>query len=106
LFDPPTVTRTRRRHRTASTSSDALDRVRPVRGRQQQIVLDTLRGFGPMTRHELASATGLPLQSICGRAAELLKAGEIRQLVTNGRKIVRDGRHVLVATITQTQRAG
>jgi hypothetical protein len=106
LWDPPAAPRKRRRHRTATTSSDALDRVRPVRPRVRQIVLDTVRGYGPMTRHEIADATGISLQSVCGRVAELMSSGEIREQVVAGRKIVRDGRHVLVATITQTQRAG
>jgi predicted transcriptional regulator len=59
-----------------------------------------------MTRHEIADATGISLQSVCGRVAELMSSGEIREQVVAGRKIVRDGRHVLIATITQTQRAG
>lgn len=106
LWDAPDAPPRRPRHRTASTSSDALERVRPARGRQQQTVLDALREHGAMTRHELATLTGLALQSVCGRANELLRSGEVRELVERGRKVVRDGRHVLVATIPATQRAG
>jgi hypothetical protein len=100
FWDAPDAPPRRPRHRTASTSSDALDRVRPVRGRQQQAVLDALRAHGAMTRHELAAVTGLALQSVCGRANELLRSGEVRELVERGRRVVRDGRHVLVATFT------
>jgi predicted transcriptional regulator len=59
-----------------------------------------------MTRQEIADATGISLQSVCGRVAELMSSGEIREQVVAWRKVVRDGRHVLVATISETRRAG
>jgi hypothetical protein len=96
LWDPPVK---RKRHRTASTSSAGLDRVRPVRSTQQQTVLDTLRGHGCLTRHEIAAVTQLPLASVCGRVNELLATGEIREVIENGRKLVRNGRHVVEAVI-------
>lgn len=104
LWTAPAPVR-RKRHRAASTSSDAYHDAAPLRPRQQQIVLDALRAFGAMTRHEVAAATGLPLSSVCGRANELLRSGEVRELVEGGRRVVRDGRHVLVATYQPRGRA-
>lgn len=97
---PPTK---RRRRRTADTSSDGLRQAN--RPKQQQTVLQVLRALGPMTRHEIAAVTGLPLSSICGRVSELLHEGSIAIAVADGRRVRRDGRHVLTATF-QTQRAG
>ena len=97
----------RKRHRTADTSSDAFERVKPVRGHQQQIVLDALRGYGPMTRHQIAAVTGMPLSSVCGRVNELLKRHEVETLVREGRKQRRDGSYVVTAVIHHTlARAG
>lgn len=38
----------------------------------QGAVLAALSSKGPLTRNQLAEATGLPLSSICGRCRELL----------------------------------
>lgn len=38
----------------------------------QGVVIAALVSQGPMTRNQLAEATGLPLSSICGRCRELL----------------------------------
>ncbi|CAH1044535.1 MarR family winged helix-turn-helix transcriptional regulator [Halomonas sp. TD01] len=38
----------------------------------QGVVIAALVSKGPMTRNQLAEATGLPLSSICGRCRELL----------------------------------
>lgn len=38
----------------------------------RSIVLNSLAEIGPMTRNQLATATGLPLASICGRCRELM----------------------------------
>jgi hypothetical protein len=53
----------RKRHRTATTSSAGLDRVRPVRSTQQQTVLDTLRGHGCLTRHVVEAVIHTPRAS-------------------------------------------
>jgi len=102
LWDPPAAPR-RKRHKTASTSSAGLDRVRPVRSTQQQTVLDTLRGYGRLTRHEIAAVTQLPLSSVCGRVNELLSTGEVREVIEDGKRIVRNGRHVVEAVIHTTR---
>jgi predicted transcriptional regulator len=97
----------RRRHRTADTSTDGLLAVADRAPRQRQRVLDTLRAWGPMTRHELADATGLPLSSVCGRVNELMKSGAVREQIVAGRRIRKDGRYVIEAAFqTMNQRAG
>ena len=106
LFDPPTAVRRRRRHRTADTSTDGLLAAADRAPRQRQRVLDTLRAWGSMTRHELADATGLPLSSVCGRVNELMKSGAVREQVVAGRRIRKDGRHVVQATFETQRRAG
>ena len=106
LWDPPRPVRRRRRH-TADTSTDGLLAIQPHAHTQQRLVLDTLRAWGPSTRHELAAMTGLPLSSICGRVAELVAEGSVRERVVCGRRIRRDGRHVVEAVFnTQQRRAG
>jgi predicted transcriptional regulator len=74
-------------------------------GKTRQAVLDALRGCGPLTRHELADVTGLPLSSVCGRVNELIKAGEAQELVEDGRRVRRDGRHIVTAVIHNTRAA-
>lgn len=109
LWSPVTPPPKRKRHRTATTSSDGLDDARQS-GRLQRaerIVLDALRGHGRLTRHEVSAATGLPLSSVCGRVASLMKSGDVQEVILNGRKLVVDGRHVVEAVIQNTlQRAG
>jgi predicted transcriptional regulator len=104
FFDPVPPKPVRRRRKTASTSVDAYADLGPRRPQQQRIVLETLRGHGPMTRHEVAAATGYSLQAVCGRVHELVKSGDIREVVVDGRKLVRDGRHVVEAVIANTMR--
>lgn len=107
LWDPPSDTKRRRRHRTADTSSDGLLSVQPRAESQRARVLETLRAWGPMTRHDLADACGLPLSSICGRVSELMKQGAVREQVVAGRRIRKDGRHVVMAAFqTLNRRAG
>lgn len=43
----------------------------------RSLVVHNLASKGPMTRNQLATATGLPLASICGRCRELLDLGYI-----------------------------
>lgn len=64
--------------RMAATSLDAFDSL-PVKDYLQpkeQIVLTAL-GFGPATRQELATRTGMPLCGVCGRVRSLLDKGAI-----------------------------
>jgi hypothetical protein len=100
----PPPTKRRRRRSTADTSSDGLRATN--RPKQQQTVLQTLRALGPMTRHEIAAVTGLPLSSICGRVSELLSVGSLVVAVQDGKRVRRDGRYVLEAAFTTLQRAG
>lgn len=46
--------------------------------REQKIsrILAALRAK-PMTRQEITAATGIPLESVCGRCNELLRRGKI-----------------------------
>ena len=45
-----------------------------IGGRRGQ-VLRSVVDCGPSTRHEVSRATGLPLQTICGRVSELIEMG-------------------------------
>ena len=45
-----------------------------IGGRRGQ-VLRAVVDSGPSTRHEVSRATGLPLQTICGRISELIEMG-------------------------------
>ena len=46
---------------------------------QQAEILSALKRFGPMTREEIHHATGLKLQSVCGRCNELVAAGRVHE---------------------------
>ena len=63
----------------SATSRAAAVAAAPKAGTQRQRVLEAIRssGYRGCTRPELAEATGLPLQSICARASELLEGGLI-----------------------------
>lgn len=104
FWDVP-VPKRRRKHRTADTSRDGRLAVASRLPTQRATVLNVLRALGPMTRHELAAVTHLPLSSICGRVAELVKAGSIVEQTLDGKRVRRDGRHVLMAAY-QVRRAG
>lgn len=107
LFDPPRAAKRRLRRATADTSTDGLLDVQDRASTQRQVILHALRAHGPMTRHELAAVCAFPLSSVCGRASELLASGLVRERVEAGRRIRKDGRHVLEATFqTINQRAG
>ena len=103
FWGPTPAPQKRVRRKTADTSSDGLRQTNTPR--QQRIVLDTLRSLGPMTRNQLAEVCHLPLSSICGRVAELMKQGSVVIAVEDGKRVRRDGRFVLTATFL-TQRAG
>lgn len=52
-------------------------------GYQQALVLDTIERCAPITRHDIAEITGLPLQSVCGRANELIEMGHVVSTATD-----------------------
>jgi hypothetical protein len=108
FFDPvPQKPVRRRRHKTASTSSDAYADLQSRLAKQERIVLETVRALGRATRHQVAEVTGYPLSSVCGRVHTLVKSGDLREVVEHGRKLTWDGRHVVEAVIQHTlQRAG
>lgn len=47
---------------------------------QQAMILGALRRFGPMTRHQIASVTGIPLSSVCRRVNELAAIDQIESV--------------------------
>ena len=104
LWDLPAPPRPRRR-RMARTSLDAFDDLQDRRHSTRQRVLDALRQHGPMTRHEVASVTGLPLSSVCGRVNELVERGLVQGRIVGGRQVRREKREVVEATFT-TGRTG
>ncbi|WP_163557546.1 helix-turn-helix domain-containing protein [Halomonas sp. NO4] len=63
----------------AATSLDAFHEHLVTGGvsQQQCIVLGILRRFGAMTRQQIASTSGIPLSSVCGRCNELLAVDQI-----------------------------
>lgn len=65
---------TLRRNRMADTSLDAFAYIKPLRKTDQAYLLNLLRLRGPMTRPELATASGISLQTVCGRVNDLLRA--------------------------------
>ncbi len=44
---------------------------------QQSIILENLAVYGGATRAELSKSTNLPINCICGRVNELLRAGYV-----------------------------
>tara|TARA_B100000700_G_scaffold189815_1_gene209203 strand:- start:57509 stop:57796 length:288 start_codon:yes stop_codon:yes gene_type:complete len=46
-------------------------------GYQQALVLQTIEAMAPVTRHDIATLTDLPLQSVCGRVNELIEMGHV-----------------------------
>lgn len=89
----------KKRHRTADTSRAAYQDAKDsgLTHRTRGLVLAALRGYGPMTRHELSAVTGLPLSSICGRVNELMAEGLVSVHEEDGHKVRRDGRYVMRA---------
>lgn len=51
-------------------------------GKQQQLILDGMRGGESYSRRELAAHLGLELSSICGRVNELVASGYLEELPT------------------------
>lgn len=65
-------------------------RERAARGTEDAYrrIVEALEQHGPMTRKELAEATGMPTGTINGRIAEMrmLPAGDAARVVTHGRR--------------------
>ena len=69
-------------HRTAATSVAALRSVQPVVSERKKAIIALLErtvSVG-MTRYELAVEMDIPVQLICGRAHELVKAGMVVEM--------------------------
>lgn len=66
-------------HQTASTSTAALKSTRPSRQHRKQAVENVLlmAGRSGATRYELAERLELPIQTICGLARPMVKAGDL-----------------------------
>jgi predicted transcriptional regulator len=105
FFEPAVTPVKRKRGRKAETSVDGLLGAVHKLPKQQRTVLEVLRSHGPMTRHEIAAVCQLPLSSVCGRVAELMKAGSVRIQKIETQFVRRDGRHVIEATF-QVRRVG
>ena len=82
--------------RTSATSLAGAERIQPHAPRQRERVLAFVRTTGAVgaTRTEIALATGIAINAVCGRVAELLHREDGR-LVRTGRR--RDGGEVLAA---------
>ena len=82
--------------RTSATSLAGAERIRPHAPRQRERVLAFVRTTGATgaTRTEIALATGIMINAVCGRVAELLHREDGR-LTRTGRR--RDGGEVLAA---------
>ena len=65
-----------RSHDTAETSVAALQSVLPLVSKRKQAILALLdqAGAAGLTRYELSDSMGVPIQSVCGRARELVQA--------------------------------
>lgn len=103
LFDAPRPTRVRAPYggrppaqAGSPTSLAGAERIRGYAPTQRERVLEYVRSRGAFgaTRLEIAHATGIAINAVCGRAAELLHH-EDRRLVRTGRR--RDGGEVLAA---------
>jgi len=82
--------------RTSATSLAGAERIQPHAPRQRERVLAFVRTTGALgaTRLEIAAATGITINAVCGRVAELLHREDGR-LVRTGRR--RNGGEVLAA---------
>ena len=79
LFDSHPVTLTKKPHRVADTSVEALKAVRPKnKGRKLAIENHLLvSGHSGLTRHELAIEMSIPLSSVCGLVRSMLDSKAI-----------------------------
>lgn len=75
----------------AGTSRDAYEVLQPVLGARQREVMRfvRLRGNRGATREEIADGTGLRIQTVCGRCAELVAIGLLYE--TDARRLTSSG---------------
>ena len=68
-----------RGHDTAETSVAALQSVLPLVSKRKQAILALLdqAGVAGLTRYELSDSMGIPIQSVCGRARELVQSDHV-----------------------------
>ena len=68
-----------RGHDTAETSVAALQSVLPLVSKRKQAILALLdqAGAAGLTRYELSGKMTVPIQSVCGRARELVQADHV-----------------------------
>jgi DNA-binding IclR family transcriptional regulator len=81
-----------------NTRTDSLSIVKETAETRRQQILDALFLKPPMTRAELARATGMRLSSVCGRVNELIAEGKVR--VDGTAYDAETQRHVEAVTIT------
>lgn len=67
----------------------------------QYVIFNAVYRHGDLTRSELSDITGLPINTVCGRANELLKKGVLVDEIT--RKCRSTGRNVHTLTLNQNQ---
>ena len=65
-------------HRGVDTSIAVAKKLGPSVREKQQIVLDSLRDYGPQTPEQLASTTGMPEGTVQPRTSELKAAQKIK----------------------------
>ena len=79
LHRSPSPSGKARSHDTAETSVAALQSVLPLVSKRKQAILAQLdqAGVTGLTRYELSDSMGIPIQSVCGRARELVQADHV-----------------------------
>jgi len=63
--------------RGSTTSKEAAERIRPVRGRMHEAIMAAITRRGPMSDRELEAALGLKHQTCSARRRELVLAGHL-----------------------------
>lgn len=83
LYDPPA-------QHHSDTSIEAAESIKPHGPRLRNLVLDTIKNFGPCTDNQVAYYTGLDGSTVRPRRIELERAGLVENVGTtigsNGRK--------------------
>lgn len=70
-----------------STSIQAFGDIQPRIGEKQQVVVNALIRFGPMTNTEIAHRTKNPINTITPRTNELVKMGIVAEIDRRSCKI-------------------
>jgi hypothetical protein len=84
-------------HNGTETSREAARSIEPHRNAQTQTVLDWLRTQKQgATREEIATGTGIKLQSVCVRVYELLKSQDVTEC---GTRATASGRNAAVVMV-------